>query len=160
MSSTHVAKQGLTVVEVLVALLVLGIVTAAVMVTYVSSIRNNADSGRRTQSAQLLNSLGRRVAGGDAYLLPAADTPLEWDYGELRLTFPELVGDGISDPDLYRATIRNLGDVTVAGISRVRYQVEVCTRATGDGSERCVSGFTASVPPNPPESGGGLPGLN
>ena len=39
--------RGLTVLEVLLAMVVLGIVTAAVMVTYVSSIRNNADAGRR-----------------------------------------------------------------------------------------------------------------
>src|SRR5690606_34944777 len=63
------SRRGLTVVEVLVALVVLGIVTAAVMTTYVSSMRNNADSGRRTQSAQLLNALGRRVAGADSVVL-------------------------------------------------------------------------------------------
>lgn len=153
-------KRGLTVVEVLLALVVLGIVTAAVVTTYVGSIRNNADAGRRTQSAQLLNTLGRRIAGADAVVLAHPDDPLEWDYGELRGAFPELVGDGVSEPDLYRATITNLGTISLAGSQAVRYSITVCTQAQGSDAERCVDGFTASVPPSDAGSGGELPGIN
>lgn len=152
--------RGLTVLEVLLAMVVLGIVTAAVMVTYVSSIRNNADAGRRTQSAQLLNALGRRVAGADAAVLAHPDTPLEWAYGELGDSFPELRSDGVTEPTAYRATITNLGTVTLAGSSAVRYEVTVCTRATGSEGERCVTGVTAGVPPSEAGSGGELPGIN
>jgi prepilin-type N-terminal cleavage/methylation domain-containing protein len=160
MSGTTRLQRGLTVVETLIALAVLGIVTAAVVTTYMSSIRNNADSGRRTQSAQLLNLLGRRVAGGEAAMLPAVNSPLEWDYGELGDGIPELTGEGFANPELYRATITNLGDITLAGATRVRYQIEVCTRAAGSDQERCTSGFTASVIPNPPEDVSVLDGLN
>jgi prepilin-type N-terminal cleavage/methylation domain-containing protein len=153
-------QRGLTVVETLIALAVLGIVTAAVVTTYVGSIRNNADSGRRTQSAQLLNLLGRRVAGGEAAVLPAAGSPLAWDYGELLDNLPELPGDGFADPDLYRATITNLGEITLAGATRVRYSIEVCTRAIGGDQERCSTAFTASVIPNPAEDQNVLDGLN
>lgn len=154
------SSKGLTVVEVLLALVVLGIVTAAVLTTYLGSIRNNADSGRRTQSAQLLNTLGRRIAGADALVLAHPDDPLAWDYGELRGAFPELIGDGVSEPDLYRATITNLGNIALAGSQAVRYGVTVCTMAQGSDGELCVEGFTASVPPSAAGSGGELPGIN
>jgi len=155
------SRRGLTVVEVLVALVVLGIVTAAVMTTYVSSMRNNADSGRRTQSAQLLNALGRRVAGADSVVLAQPGTPIAWDYGELSNDFPELTGEGISDPGNYRATVSNLGTITLASAETVHYQVEVCTRATGDAAERCLTGNTAGPPPGPVGSTPTtLPGIN
>ncbi len=153
-------QAGMTVVEVVIALVVIAVVTAAVVTTYVSSIRNNADSGRRTQSAQLLNSLGRRVAGADASVLAQADTPLEWDYGELSGSFPELTGDGVSEPDLYRAAITNLGAVSLAGADAVRYEIVVCTGATGTAGERCVTGYTAGAPPSEGGGGGELPGIN
>ncbi len=157
--ATH-RESGLTVVEVIIALVVIAIVTAAVVTTYVSSIRNNADAGRRTQSAQLLNSLGRRVAGADASVLAPEDSPLEWDYGELGASFPELTGDGVSEPGLYRATITNLGEVSLAGAAAVRYEIVVCTRATGESGERCLTGYTAGVEPSEAAGGGGLPGIN
>jgi len=154
-------RHGLTVVEVLVALVVLGIVTAAVTTTYVSSMRNNADAGRRTQSAQLLNALGRRVAGADAVVLAQPGTPLEWDYGALSNDFPELAGEGISDPALYRATITNVGAITLASAETVHYSIVVCTRATGEATERCVAGDTAGPPPGPEgETPATLPGIN
>jgi len=154
-------RRGLTVVEVLVALVVLGIVTAAVMTTYISSMRNNADAGRRTQSAQLLNALGRRVAGADAVVLAQPGTPLEWAYGGLSSDFPELAGEGIADPDLYRATITNAGAITLASAETVHYSIVVCTRATGDATERCVAGDTAGPPPGPEgETPATLPGIN
>ncbi len=154
-------KAGLTVVEVLVALVILGIVTAAVTTTYISSMRNNADAGRRTQSAQVLNALGRRVAGADAAVLAQAGTPLEWDYGELPSDFPELSGEGIADPDLYRATVTNVGAITLASAETVHYAIVVCTRATGDATERCVAGDTAGPPPGPVgETPAALPGIN
>ena len=44
--------DGLSVVEVLVAIVILGIVTAAIVTTYVSSIRNNADAGRGLRASR------------------------------------------------------------------------------------------------------------
>lgn len=153
-------NAGMTVVEVIIALVVIAVVTAAVVTTYVSSMKNNADSGRRTQSAQLLNSIGRRVAGADASVLAHAGTPLEWDYGELRSSFPELTGDGVSEPDLYRATITNLGSISLAGAQAVRYEIVICTGATGATGERCLTGYTAGVEPSAAGGGGELPGIN
>lgn len=154
-------SQGLTVVEALVAITILGIVTAAVMTAYVSSIRNNANAGQRTQSAQVLNFLGRRVAGGDNAVL-ADKTAKEWGYGDLLTAFPELdQEDGFANPDLYRASVTNLGAITLAGASAVHYHVEVCARPPGGGGESCVAGDTTGPVPNTASATPApLPGIN
>lgn len=146
-------KQGLTVVEAMVAIAILGIITAAVMTTFVNSIRFNADAGKRTQSAQLLNYLGRRVAGGEGLVLAGADDALEWTYGELDAAFPELSGEeGFANPDFYRASVSNMGEIALDSASIIHYRIEVCVRANGD--ENCVRGDTAGPPPIP---AGGTP---
>ena len=55
---------GLTLVEVLVAIAVLSLVLVAMNAVLLSSIRQTAISGSRTQAVQILNYLGRRVVGG------------------------------------------------------------------------------------------------
>jgi len=153
--------EGLSVIEVLVAITILGIVTAAILTTYVSSIRNNADAGRRTQSVQILNSIGRRVAGADPLVLAQPDAPIVWDYGELKTAFPELTGDGIANPDLYRVVVTNAGEISLGTAQVTHYTVQTCTRAQGSSAERCVVGDTAGVPPGPVGGEpGGLPGIN
>lgn len=152
---------GLTVVEVLVALAVLGIVVATITTTYISSIRSNSDSGMRTQSAQLLNGIGRRVAGAEGSVLPLPGDPIVLDYGEVGAAFPDLSGDGYADPDRHRLTITNIGTVTLGNAEVTHYQIEVCTRAQGSGAERCLTGNTAGPEPSPPGSPPGpLPGIN
>ncbi len=152
---------GLTVVEVLVALAVLGIVTAAITTTYISSIRNNSDAGMRTQSAQLLNGIGRRVAGAEGSVLPQSGTPLVLDYGEVGPAFPDLSGDGYADPSRYRLTITNVGPVQLGGAEVTHYRIEVCVRAQGGGAERCLTGNTAGPDPSPPgDPPAQLPGIN
>ena len=146
-------KQGLTVVETLIAIAILGIITAAVTTTFTNSIRFNADAGKRTQSAQLLNYLGRRVAGGERLVLAEADRALEWAYGELGSAFPELSGEeGFANPDFYRASVTNMGEITLDSASIIHYRIEVCVRASSD--ESCVRGDTAGPPPIP---AGGTP---
>jgi len=153
--------SGLSVIEVLVALAILGIVTAAILTTYVGSIRANADAGRRTQSVQILNALGRRVAGADSIVLAQPGAALTWGYGDLKTGFPELTGDGAANPDLYRASVTNAGVVTLGSAEVTHYTVEVCTRSRAEGAESCVSGDTAGVPPGPTDDEPtGLPGVN
>jgi Tfp pilus assembly protein PilE len=155
------ARQlGLTVIETLVAITILGVVTAAVMTTYVSSMRNNADAGKRSQSAQVLNFLGRRVAGGESAVL-AGKTPKSWDYGELLTAFPELrQEEGFADPDHYRASVTNLGEISLASATAIHYRIEVCSHAQGSSGERCVQGDTAGPAPGDSVTTSGLPGIN
>lgn len=153
LTSNNPQAMGLSVVEVLVALAILGIVTAAVVTTYLGSIQTNADSGRRTQSAQILNSIGRRVAGGDTMSLAQPGTPIVLDYGELGSAYPEMRGDGVSDPSLYRVKITNIGVVSLESARVVHYQIEVCTQSFVSDEESCLIGNTASVAPGPPTDG-------
>jgi type II secretory pathway pseudopilin PulG len=153
------SRRGLSVVETLIAITVLGVVTAAAMTTYASSMRHNADAGKRTQSAQLLNYLGRRVAGGDGGVLPG-EAPRAWGYGELLTAFPELnaSAQGFADPQFYRASVSNLGPVSLGAASATHYRIEVCTRASGD--ERCLRGDTLGPTPSSGSSTPALPGIN
>lgn len=153
--------KGLSVIEVLVALAVLGVVTAAILTTYLGSIRTNSDSGRRTQSVQIMNTIGRRVAGADPVVLAQPGKPLSWGYGQLKSSFPELAGDGFSDPNLYRVVVTNLGAVTLGAAQVVHYSIETCTQSRAGGEESCVTGDTAGVPPGPEgDEPTGLPGVN
>lgn len=150
------AHHGLTILEVLVALVVLGIAVAVLSIMTVSSVQQNVTAGGRTQAAQLLNYLGRLAAGGDETLLGA---DLEWGYGALPATFRELTAEsGVADPALYRAAIEDLGEIGIGAASMSHYRISVCWQApTG---ESCIRGDTAGPQPGAIGGGGALPGIN
>lgn len=133
-------RSGLTMIEVIVAIAILGIAVAVLATTAASSIRNNAISGERTQATQVLNYLGRLVAGADPILF--ADADLKWGYGQLRGSFIELTKEvGRANPDLYRAQVQDLGWIGIGDAQMVHYRVSVCWMAAGN--EQCVRGDTA-----------------
>lgn len=153
-------QAGLTIVEVLIALAVVGIVTALLSTAVVGNLQQTRTFGGRTQASQILNYFGRRVAGGDSAVLPGAGAPLTYGYGQLTSSFPDLTSEGgYAEPDRYRVQIVNQGTVTLAGASAVRYDVTVCLEASG--GESCVVGTTLG---GAPSSGTGgvppLPGIN
>jgi len=132
--------SGLTVVEVLIAIVILGIAVGILSITTVSSVRNNSISGSRTQAAQVLNYLGRLVAGADRAVF--ANDDMTWGYGSLGDDFTELsVETGRANPALYRAWIDDLGWIGIGTAEMVHYRVNVCWMASGD--ELCVRGDTA-----------------
>lgn len=147
---------GLSLVEVIIAIAVVGIVVAVISTATLSSVRNNATSGGRTQATQVLNYLGRLVAGGDPVL---AASELVWDYGELDSTFRELATEaGRADPDLYRAEVEVLANVALGAVSMPRYRVNVCWMASE--GEACVTGETIGPELIPTEdSPGAFPGI-
>lgn len=147
--------QGLTLVEVVVALAILAIALGTLTGLLIGGMRQNLSSGKRTQASQVLNHLGRLLVGGDPRLLAPAGEPLTWDYGELAATFPELAGAGnLSQPELYRVRVENLGtptEVADLGVRLDAYRLEVCWK---DGAhEACVAGEAIAAPPG----GGGHP---
>ncbi|HZJ10125.1 MAG TPA: hypothetical protein VFD39_10550 [Trueperaceae bacterium] len=153
-------RAGLTVLEVLLALAVLAILGATFTTAVVGNLRHTTVSGQRTQSAQVLNYLGRRVAGGDEAVLPAVGESLAWDYGELGTAFADLQGgDGFAEPGRYRAEIVASGTVTTVGATVVQYDLSVCFR--NQEAESCTRGTTLGAPAlagsgtTPP-----LPGIN
>jgi len=154
--------RGLTLVEVVVALAILAIAMGALTGILIGSMRQNLSSGKRTQASQVLNHLGRLLAGGDPRLLAPAGEPLAWDYGELAESFPELAGAGnLSQPELYRARVENRGTPTAVadlGVDLRAYRVEVCWK---DGArEACVAGETISAPPGSGDTPPPLPLIN
>jgi prepilin-type N-terminal cleavage/methylation domain-containing protein len=152
---------GLTLLEVLVALAILGVLGAVFSTVAISNLRHTQSSGQRAQTAQVLNYLGRRVAGGDGVVLPQADSTLTWAYGELASSFPDLTnGRGFAAPDRYRVEITAAGDLVRAGARVVQYDLNVCVRQQE--GESCVRGTTFGAAASP--SGGAvtppLPGIN
>jgi len=153
------SSLGLTVVEVMLALAVIGIITAVFTTAVVGNLRHGQVTGARTEAVQVLNYLGRRAAGGDAAVLPAAGSPDAWGYGALSGAFPDLTNQGgLSDPARYRAQVSNAGDVSVAGASATEYDVRVCYVIGG--GEHCVSATTLGPSPSAGGSPPPLPGIN
>jgi len=149
-------RSGLTVVEVLVALTIVGVVVAILTTMTLSSVRHDANSGSRTQAVQILNYLGRLASASDALLLGG---DREWDYGELQESFRELNTEvNRADPALYRASVEELGSAGIGGGIVVVYRVSVCWRSMSE--ESCVTGETAGPPPPPPGEESSPPVIN
>lgn len=136
---------GLTIVEVMIALAIVGVVVAILTTVTLSSVRYDANSGSRTQAVQILNYLGRLASASDALLLNGSRS---WDYGELQGTFTELrVEAHRADPAFYRAEVQALGTSSVGSSVVDLYRVTVCWQLIDQ--ESCVQGETAG-PPQPP----------
>lgn len=140
-------KLGLSLMEVLIAIIALAITLVALNTMMTSNIVQNSSTGKLTQAIQLVNYLGRRVTGGDSNVLPTTSTPLTWNYGTLRNTFFDLpIGTNFGNPNNYKATITNQGNWSNAaanGIVLSQYRIKVCWK-TGEG-ERCTQADTLGV---------------
>jgi len=160
--NTRNTLQGMTLLEVIIALGILMVVMGALATILTDSIRFNASAGQRTQAVQILNYLGRQIVGGNASLMPASGSQLSWDYGELGNAFPDLnQGSHFADPNNYRALIINLGQpasLASSGVSLDQYKIEVCWKSRG--KDVCVRATTLSSPPPTGGTPPPLPGIN
>lgn len=144
-------SKGLTIVEVLIAIVILSLTMTLLAGAIVSSLRSDAQSGQRTQAAQVLNAIGRQVVEGASGVIPVVGaSETNWAYGELKNTFSEMVAKGdFANPDVYRAKVeRSATPISLAGVTVSQYNVEVCWQ--GPDSESCIAGFTAG--PNQPKA--------
>lgn len=145
---------GFTLIEVMLAIAVLGIVLSAVSFTMLSSMRQNHVAGNRSQAAQVMNYFGRRIAGGEIDKLGGSS----WDYGTLAESFTDLTREGnLADTDLYRAEISEFPRLGLGTASIPHYRVTVCW--TNGDTESCVAGDTAGPGPGA-TTGESLPGIN
>lgn len=152
-------QGGLTLMEVVMALAVIGISIAFFTTSVTSNLKHTGNFGQRTQATQVLNQLGRRIVGGDAKVLTTEDTPLKWDYGELKSTFKDFRDEGgVTNPNLYRASITNVGNLSLATANAIQYNLEVCYKSSG--SESCVVATTLGPAPNIGGTPPPLPGIN
>ena len=154
--------KGLTLIEVIVALVILLIALAALTLTLVGYLRQNLSAGKRTEAVQILNYLGRRLTASDPAVLLAPNQETSWDYGALKSQFPDLASSrDISNPNLYKATVSNLGQpawASSAGVTLDQYRIKVCWRAGGQ--EACVEGYTLAYPAASGTIPPPLPGIN
>ena len=151
---------GFTLVEVLVAIVIVAVSITILTTVSVGVLRSGSTTNVRSQSAQVLSYMGRRVAGGASQVLPPVDDALVWGYGELADAFPDLVrGEGIDDLDRYRVRIVSDGAIDYLGAIAIRYYVEVCSEVRTD--ETCVDAFTFGPAPAPAgDTPPLLPGIN
>lgn len=154
-------QSGLTLVEVTLALAVIGILVAAFTTSIATNFRVTSTSGQDTQAVQVLNFIGRQVVGANPSTLPPQDEPIIWGYGDLTTTFTDLQDEGgFSDPDNYKVTVTDNGSVgfSGAGFTITRYDIEVCYQRS---EEHCMTGTTLSYRPSlNPQTGLQPPSVN
>lgn len=129
-------STGLTLLETVVAIAICAIILGALATVATSSLRESRQGNYKAQATQVMDTLGRRIAGGhDTSLLLASgeDTVLD------GAAVDELMSLAAFAEGAFEATIENLGALTVQTTTLYRYRVEVCYEG---GSERCVSGIT------------------
>jgi prepilin-type N-terminal cleavage/methylation domain-containing protein len=144
--------NGLTVVEVIVAISIIGILLAILTPSIIQSMRQTSTTGNRTQAAQIVNYLGRRLINLDTTILPATGQTNQWDYGQLGAAITDLDNDsaeGVSQPNNFEATISDLGIFTWQGVNTRKYQISVCFRNAGN--ENCITTTTLATP-NPSQN--------
>ena len=139
-------NNGLTLVEVILAMAVFGIVAAALSFSISSNLNHTSKTGQKSQAVQILNYLGRRVADSDVAVLPASTAnPLAWGYGQLSSSFTELNDDeGLVDLSRFKAKVSEVGTVSIDEITMTQYNVEVCYKSGGN-KESCIQGITLAA---------------
>jgi len=130
-------EAGLTVVEAIVAIAICTILIASLSAVAVTSLRESRMGNSKIQATQVLDTIGRRIAGGeDIGLLVAADEPLEMSAEELT----SLTGIAMADVADMTVRIENEGEFVIGESRLVRYGIEVCY--LGAPAQRCVRGTT------------------
>lgn len=149
------SQNGLTLIEVLVALAILGIIIAVYSASFTSSLQTTRTMGNITDANTVLSFFGRMATGGASRTIsfPTGSTILNYNYGSLEASFPELASadTNVKDANEYRVQITTPGLLAVGDIDLVQYAISVCWRERGN--ERCVAGQTAG-PQMLPEGGG------
>ncbi len=132
-------KQGLSLMEVVIAVAILGILSTVLTTTLVSNLRRTSTAGQTSQVVPVLDFLSVLVARGDARVLSGAETI--WAYGQLPALFTDISG-GINTNDLarYRARVTIIDTVAIGAAESTIVELEVCFNDAG--ADRCVTGRT------------------
>ena len=129
-------NQGLTLLETVVTIAICGIVLGMLAAVASSSLRESRAGNFKVQASQVLDTIGRRIAGGDDLaVLTDVGTPIELDADAIT----ELTAIPYAEVSDMSVTIQNVGDYVVGTATLFRYQVEVCY---GGEQRRCVTGVT------------------
>lgn len=131
------SAAGLSLLETVVAIALCGIILAALSTATMSSLRESNRGNHRTQATQVLDTIGRRIAGG-------LDQSLQLPVGEsLTLSgsqVDEIMGLSAFRDGAFELNISNTGVFAVGTTRLSEYAIDVCFEAGG--AESCVSGVT------------------
>ena len=134
-------NKGLTIVEVLIALSIVGVIIGVFSTALTANLRASQKTGTQGQAVQLLGYIGQKVAEGDSNLLPAINQSKSWDYGQLSSTFADLASaTGFDNQDDYKITVTHNGTVRVSTAILADYLIEVCNNSANGSS--CIQGTT------------------
>ncbi|MCA9835780.1 MAG: prepilin-type N-terminal cleavage/methylation domain-containing protein [Trueperaceae bacterium] len=157
-SVTSKWRKGLSLIEVIVAISIIAIMFAVLTPALIDNSKRTAGTGQITQAASMLNFFVRQIVGGNAQVL-ADNTPISWGYGALSSSTLGLNTEkDLGNPDLYKVTISNQGEVTVLTASATQYQVDVCFQQGSE--ETCINAKTLGPAPTDTGIGRILPGIN
>ena len=144
------SDKGLTLIEVLVAVAILGVISTLFASSMVSSLSHTRSTASQIDATSILNYVGRVAAGGASRTLPFSpdDKTKTWDYGKLTSDFPEIKsGDTkIRSADLYKVTVSAPEIIAIGSAQVVRYALVVCWRQAN--ADKCISGDTAGPMPS------------
>lgn len=131
------SAAGLSLLETVVAIAICGIVLAALSTVTVSSLQESNQGNYRTQATQILDTVGRRIAGGigqSTQLKVGESMTLE------GAAVDQLMNVSAFREEAFEVTIENAAVFAVGTTRLSEYQVTVCFQ--GGPSESCVSGVT------------------
>lgn len=146
------SQKGLTVVEVLIALSLIGVIIAVFSTSLGGNLRVTQSTGQKGQAAQLMTYIGQQVINGNTAFLVNANSSQTFDYNSLGARTDLSTDAGLADLDNYKVTLSNVKQVTFQTISLFEYVINVCYKTQGD--ESCVQGSTlghdlATLTPSP-----------
>ena len=131
------STAGLTLLETIVAMGICGVILAALSTTTVSSLQESNQGNHKVQAVQVLDTIGRRIAGGlDDSLLLDAGASLALSGSEID----SLMGLSAFRDGAFSAELHNSGVFTLGSTRLSEYRIDVCYQVGSD--ERCVSGTT------------------
>lgn len=155
-------SDGLTLLEVLAAIVILGVIITTFGTSFVSSVQLTRTTGTRVEATQLLNYFGRMAAGGATRELPFVFTGAQrpWDYGELTTAFPELASgqERVLGANNFKVTVTAPQTIRVGNAEVIHYRIQVCWRERGQ--EQCLTGDTAGPRPTAVDPNAFLPVTN
>lgn len=139
------STDGLTLIEVLAAIAILGIIIAVFSSSFISSMSVTRAMGNQTDANTVLSFFGRMASGGAGRSLGFSPTAgsLSYTYGQLEASFPELASADahVKDANLYQVSITSPGTIDVGIVRLYQYDIEVCWQDRNQ--DRCISGLTA-----------------